>query len=52
MTTQLSEAKAILRNYHALKERQYKGDTDAICTLADLTDAVKLAKLTLSLIHI
>jgi DNA-directed RNA polymerase specialized sigma subunit len=44
--TQLSEAKAILRNYHALTERQYKGDTDAICTLVDLGNAVRLAKLT------
>ena len=44
--TQLSEAKAILRNFHALKERQYKGDTDAICTLVDFGDAVRLAKLT------
>lgn len=42
----MTEAKAILRNYHALTERQYKGDTDAICTLVDLADAVRLARLT------
>lgn len=41
-----SEAKAILRNYHALVERQYKGDVDAIVTLVDLDVAIKLAKLT------
>lgn len=44
--TQLSEAKATLRNIHALTERQYKGDVNAICTLVDLSNAVRLAKLT------
>ena len=42
----MTEAKAILRNYHALTERQYKGDTDAICTLVDLGNAIATAKLT------
>lgn len=41
-----SEAKAILTNYHALVERQYVGDTDAICTLLDFATAVKDARLT------
>jgi len=42
----MTEAKAILRNYHALVERQYKGDVDAICTLVDLADAIERANLT------
>lgn len=42
----MTEAKAILRNYHALIERQYKGDTDAICTLVDLETAIESANLT------
>lgn len=41
-----SEAKAILRNYHALVERQYKGDVDAIVTLVDIGVAIRLANLT------
>lgn len=44
--TQHSEAKATLRNYHALVERTYKGDTDAIVVLVDLHTAIRLAKLT------
>lgn len=35
-----------MRAYHALTERQYKGDTDAICTLVDLADAIEHANLT------
>lgn len=42
----MTEAKAVLTNYHALVERQYVGDTDAICALLDLTTAVANAKLT------
>lgn len=41
-----TEAKAVLRNYHALVERTYKGDTDAICALVDLETALGLAGLT------
>jgi len=44
--TQLSEAKAILRNYHALKERRYVGDTNASDTLVDFAIAVEKASLT------
>lgn len=39
-------AKAILRNYHALKARTYVGDLDAICTLVDLERALAMAGLT------
>lgn len=39
-------ARAILTNYHALVERQYVGDTDAICALLDLATAVAKARLT------
>ena len=42
----MTEARAILTNYHALVERQYVGDTDAICALLDLTTAVAKARLT------
>ena len=42
----MTEARAILTNYHALVERQYVGDTDAICALLDLAAAVERAKLT------
>lgn len=41
-----SVAKAILSNYHALKERRYLGDLDASDTLIDFERAVGLAKLT------
>ena len=41
-----STAKAVLTNYHALKERRYLGDLDASDTLIDFERAVKLAKLT------
>lgn len=41
-----SVAKAILSNYHALKERRYLGDLDASDTLIDFERAVKLANLT------
>ncbi len=44
--TQSSQAKAILRNLHALSERRYVGDTNASDTLVDFADAVKRAKLT------
>lgn len=46
MTRKTTEAKAVLRNYHALVERTYKGDTDAICALVDLETALGLAGLT------
>lgn len=39
-------AKAILSNYHALIERQYVGDIDAIITLVDLEAAIDRAGLT------
>lgn len=42
----MTEARAILTNYHALTERQYVGDTDAICALLDLATAVASARLT------
>lgn len=42
----MTEARAILTNYHALTERQYVGDTDAICALLDLASAVEKAELT------
>lgn len=42
----MTEARAILTNYHALIERQYVGDTDAIVALLDFATAVERAKLT------
>lgn len=42
----MTEAKAILTNYHALRERQYVGDTDATCALLDFDRAVVKAGLT------
>lgn len=42
----MTEAKAILRNYHALKERRYVGDTNASDTLIDFAIAVERARLT------
>lgn len=41
-----NEARAVLRNYHELTERQFVGDTDAICALVDLQTAIERAKLT------
>lgn len=38
--------KSLLEQYHALHERQYKGDYDAVCALVDLSQAIALAKLT------
>ncbi len=46
MTKRKSTAKAVLSNYHALKERRYLGDLDASDTLIDFERAVKLANLT------
>lgn len=46
MTAATTTARATLQNYHALTERQYKGDVDAIVALADLAVAVERAKLT------
>lgn len=46
MTEASGYARAILSNYHALTERQYVGDTDAICALLDLASAVERARLT------
>lgn len=43
---QTSEAKAILRNLHALQQRRYVGDMNASDTLVDFADAVKRARLT------
>lgn len=42
----MSQARAILRNLHALNERRYVGDTNASDTLVDFADAVKRAGLT------
>lgn len=42
----MNEAKAILRNYHALIERTYKGDMDALVAIVDLETAVERAGLT------
>uniref|UniRef100_UPI00403F3EC2 sigma factor-like helix-turn-helix DNA-binding protein n=1 Tax=Aeribacillus sp. FSL K6-8210 TaxID=2954683 RepID=UPI00403F3EC2 len=36
----------LLRNYHKITERQFKGDYDAIILLADLATAIELADLT------
>jgi RNA polymerase sigma factor (sigma-70 family) len=36
----------LLSDYHALLNRQYQGDYDAVVLLADLQNAVELAKLT------
>lgn len=44
--TRTSQAKAILRNLHALNERRYVGDTNASDTLVDFALAVKRANLT------
>lgn len=41
-----SLAKAVLRNMHALTERQYKGDIDAIVALVDFETALERANLT------
>lgn len=42
----MSQARAILRNLHALNERRYVGDTNASDTLVDFAYAVKRANLT------
>lgn len=42
----MSKARALLRNYHALVERAYKGDYDAIIALVDLETAIERANLT------
>lgn len=42
----MSKARALLRNYHALVERAYKGDYDAIIALVDLETAIRCASLT------
>lgn len=46
MNKRKSTAKAVLSNYHALKERRYLGDLDASDTLIDFGRAVGLANLT------
>ncbi len=38
--------RSILSQYHALYERQFKGDYDAVCALVDLDRAIALAGLT------
>ena len=38
--------KRLLRDYHALVERQYDGDYDAVILLVDLATAIELAGLT------
>jgi len=38
--------KRLLRDYHALVERQYDGDYDAVILLVDLTTAIEKAGLT------
>lgn len=42
----MTETRAILANYHALVERQYVGDVDAIVALLDFATAVERAELT------
>lgn len=44
--TRQSTARAILNNWHALKERRYAGDMDAIDTLLDFETAISIANLT------
>lgn len=41
-----SGVRLLLSEYHALQERQYQGDTDAIILLADLETAISTAGLT------
>lgn len=41
-----SGVRLLLSEYHALQERQYQGDTDAIILLADLSTAINTAGLT------
>lgn len=36
----------LLEQYHALYERQFKGDYDAVCALVDLETAISRASLT------
>ena len=38
--------RSLLEQYHALYERQFKGDYDAVCALVDLDRAIALAGLT------
>ncbi|MDQ0174400.1 sigma factor-like helix-turn-helix DNA-binding protein [Bacillus chungangensis] len=38
--------RTLLREYHALHARQYKGDYNAVCALVDLRRAITLADLT------
>lgn len=38
--------RSLLAQYHALFERQFKGDYDAICALVDLARAINSAGLT------
>jgi DNA-directed RNA polymerase specialized sigma24 family protein len=40
------QVKRLLRDYNALKARQYDGDYDAVILLADLETAIKRASLT------
>lgn len=41
-----AQVKRLLRDYHALKARQYDGDYDAVVLLVDLERAIELAGLT------
>ena len=41
-----AQVKRLLRDYHALKARQYDGDYDAVILLVDLERAIELAGLT------
>lgn len=38
--------RSLLAQMHALYERQFKGDYDAVCALVDLANAISLAGLT------
>ena len=38
--------RSLLTQYHAIHERQYKGDYDAVVSLIDLSDAITRAGLT------
>ena len=46
MSKSADQVKRLLAQYHALSERRFKGDADAICILLDLNDAIKRADLT------
>lgn len=46
MSNCAEQVKKLLAQHHALYERKFKGDTDAICILLDLNNAIERAGLT------